>query len=199
LKRSVEQDQPAKRLTTEDTRRRLQQQVELEVQRTQHALQTLHEQQERERQCRLVYGNFLYALEFAQALEVAPEVADHRTPYQVMVDNDTAYEELHQLQLERRTQQLEQQQQEHLEQQESELESEHREEQLEHLEQHREQERIDIQLEQHFEQQHLEQQHLEQHLEQDEDDTDIEEEEFAPLDRSLQEILHESNVKHLVL
>jgi len=199
LKRSVEQDQPAKRLTTEDTRRRLQQQVELELQRTQHALQTLPEQQERERQCRLVYGNFLYALEFLDSLEVppdvAPEVADHRTPYQVMVDNDTAYEELHQLQLERRTEQLEQEQQEHLEQQERELEREHREEQLEHLEQHREQERIDIQLEQHLEQQHLEQQHLEQ----DEDDTDLEEEEFAPLDRSLQEILHESNVKHLVL
>lgn len=183
MKRAVEQDQPAKRLTTEHTRRLIQQQLELEQQRTQHALQTLHEQQERERQCRLVYGNFLYALEFAEALELAP---DHLTPYQVMVDN-TAYEELHQLQLERRTEQL----QEHLEQQASELDREHLEEQLEHLGHHREQERIDIQLEQHLEQRHLEQQQDEK------DDTD--EEEFASLDRSLQEIIHEPNVKPLVV
>lgn len=135
-------------ILTESTRQLLKDHIERDHQLTkdafqqvQDSLKLLLERQEQEQESRKIYNSYIEAMG-----------ADFRTPYQTMVENDTAYEELHRLQREHRTKQLEQ---DHIDLQ--------LEQHLEHLEQD-EQDRVDLQLEQHLEQDRDLQ--LEQHLEQ---------------------------------
>ncbi len=142
-------------ILTESTRQLLKDHIERDHQLTkdafqqvQDSLKLLLERQEQEQESRKIYNSYIEAMD-----------ADFRTPYQTMVENDTAYEELHRLQREHRTKQLE-----HIDLQlEQQLEQDEQDEQDRvdlQLEQHLEQDR-DLQLEQHLEQRYNEQQQLE--------------------------------------